>query len=73
MAAGFSESYIRLWNLKGGKLPGMRTDFDSDEIHDGTFYYSLYFFSPQQLPCARVPPTSGARRSTPTAVLLARC
>lgn len=37
MAAGFSESYIRLWNLKGGKLPGLRSDFDSDEITDGSF------------------------------------
>ncbi|KAK4693020.1 transcription initiation factor TFIID subunit 5, partial [Phenoliferia sp. Uapishka_3] len=36
MAAGFSESYIRLWNLKGGKLPGIRTDFDSDSVNDGT-------------------------------------
>ena len=35
MAAGFSESYIRLWNLKGGKLPGLRTDFDSDTVTDG--------------------------------------
>jgi transcription initiation factor TFIID subunit 5 len=35
MAAGFSESYIRLWSLKGGKLQGMRNDFDSDEVNDG--------------------------------------
>ncbi|KAL8283331.1 hypothetical protein RQP46_005741 [Phenoliferia psychrophenolica] len=34
MAAGFSESYIRLWNLKGGKLPGLRADFDSDTVTD---------------------------------------
>ena len=26
MAAGFSESYIRLWSLKGEKLRGMRND-----------------------------------------------
>lgn len=36
MAAGFSESYIRLWNLKGGKLAGVRNDFDSDTVTDGT-------------------------------------
>lgn len=26
MAAGFSESYIRLWSLKGEKLKGVRND-----------------------------------------------
>ena len=30
MAAGFSESYIRLWSLKGEKLKGMRNDKSSD-------------------------------------------
>jgi hypothetical protein len=35
MAAGFSESYIRIWSLKGAKLPAMRTDFDSDHIVTG--------------------------------------
>ena len=35
MAAGFSESYIRLWNLKGEKLRGMRSDFDANSIKDG--------------------------------------
>ncbi|KAI5474370.1 transcription initiation factor TFIID subunit 5 [Pseudohyphozyma bogoriensis] len=34
MAAGFLESYIRLWNLKGEKLPALRSDFDSDEVTD---------------------------------------
>lgn len=44
MAAGFSESYIRLWNLKGGKLTGIRTDFDSDDINDGSFKSILSSF-----------------------------
>jgi transcription initiation factor TFIID subunit 5 len=35
MAAGFAESYIRLWNLKGEKLKGMRSDFQSNSIRDG--------------------------------------
>jgi transcription initiation factor TFIID subunit 5 len=35
MAAGFAESYIRLWNLKGEKLKGMRSDFQSSSIRDG--------------------------------------
>ncbi|KAK4054652.1 Transcription initiation factor TFIID subunit 5 [Microbotryomycetes sp. JL221] len=34
MAAGFSESYIRIWSLKGEKLPTMRLDFDSDAVID---------------------------------------
>lgn len=34
MAVGFSESYIRLWNLKGEKLRGMRSDFDANAIRD---------------------------------------
>lgn len=38
MAAGFSESYIRLWSLKGEKLKGMRSDFSSSSIRDGKSY-----------------------------------
>ncbi|KAF9822104.1 hypothetical protein IEO21_00098 [Rhodonia placenta] len=34
MAAGFSESYIRLWSLKGEKLKGYRSDFQSSSIKD---------------------------------------
>lgn len=34
MAAGFSESYIRLWNLKGDKLRGLQNDFDPSSIND---------------------------------------
>lgn len=34
MAAGFAESYIRLWSLKGEKLKGMRSDFSSSSIRD---------------------------------------
>ena len=36
MAAGFGESYIRLWSLKGEKLRGMRSDFTPSSIKDGT-------------------------------------
>jgi transcription initiation factor TFIID subunit 5 len=35
MAAGFAESYIRLWSLKGEKLKGMRSDFQSSSVKDG--------------------------------------
>ncbi|KAF5375198.1 hypothetical protein D9758_000352 [Tetrapyrgos nigripes] len=34
MAAGFAESYIRLWSLKGEKLRGMRSDFSSNQVRD---------------------------------------
>ncbi|KIY64206.1 TFIID and SAGA subunit [Cylindrobasidium torrendii FP15055 ss-10] len=34
MAAGFAESYIRLWSLKGEKLRGMRSNFASGNIKD---------------------------------------
>ncbi|EMD42134.1 hypothetical protein CERSUDRAFT_147709 [Gelatoporia subvermispora B] len=36
MAAGFSESYIRLWSLKGEKLKGYRSDFQSSSIRDAS-------------------------------------
>ncbi|KAK7064284.1 TFIID and SAGA subunit [Favolaschia claudopus] len=36
MAAGFAESYIRLWSLKGEKLRGFRSDFSSTSIRDST-------------------------------------
>lgn len=36
MAAGFAESYIRLWSLKGEKLRGFRSDFQTSSIKDGT-------------------------------------
>jgi transcription initiation factor TFIID subunit 5 len=35
MAAGFAESYIRLWSLNGEKLKGLRSDFSSSAIKDG--------------------------------------
>lgn len=35
LATGFSESYIRLWNLKGEKLRGMRSDFQVTGVKDG--------------------------------------
>ena len=35
MAAGFAESYIRLWSLKGEKLRGMRSDFQPNSVKDG--------------------------------------
>ncbi|KIJ21816.1 hypothetical protein PAXINDRAFT_105345 [Paxillus involutus ATCC 200175] len=34
MAAGFSESYIRLWSLKGDKLKGLRNDISPDSVKD---------------------------------------
>ncbi|KAG7099138.1 hypothetical protein E1B28_001010 [Marasmius oreades] len=34
MAAGFSESYVRVWSLKGEKLRGMRSDFSASSIRD---------------------------------------
>lgn len=35
MAAGFAESYVRLWSLKGEKLKGLRSDFSSSAVKDG--------------------------------------
>lgn len=37
MAAGFAESYIRIWSLKGEKLRGLRSDFQSSSIRDCEF------------------------------------
>jgi transcription initiation factor TFIID subunit 5 len=37
MAAGSSESYVRLWSLKGEKLRGMRSDFQPSSIKDGQY------------------------------------
>lgn len=34
MAAGFSESYIRLFSLKQEKLRGLRSDFQESAIRD---------------------------------------
>ncbi|KAJ3550232.1 hypothetical protein NMY22_g588 [Coprinellus aureogranulatus] len=34
MAAGFAESYIRLWSLKGEKLRGFRSDFNTSSVKD---------------------------------------
>jgi transcription initiation factor TFIID subunit 5 len=42
MAAGFSESYIRLWSLKGEKLQGMRSDFAASNIRDGEMFKTLH-------------------------------
>lgn len=36
LAAGFTESYIRLWNIKGDRLKGMRSDFQLSSIKDCT-------------------------------------
>lgn len=41
IAAGFNESYIRLWNLKGEKLRGMRSDFDPADAKDGAYILSI--------------------------------
>ncbi len=34
MAAGFEESYIRLWNLKGEPLNGLQSEFQLNNIRD---------------------------------------
>ncbi|GJJ76979.1 transcription initiation factor TFIID subunit 5 [Entomortierella parvispora] len=34
MAAGFSESYVRIWSLKGEKLRGFRSNFNPARISD---------------------------------------
>ncbi|KAI0033426.1 TFIID and SAGA subunit [Vararia minispora EC-137] len=36
MAAGFEESYIRLWSLKGEPLNGMKSDFQVKPIRDSS-------------------------------------
>ncbi|GAA6062685.1 hypothetical protein JCM10212_002508 [Sporobolomyces blumeae] len=51
MAAGFSESYIRLWSLTGKGLKQLRTDLKGDEvgkIHDANDLKKLYLPSPPQ-------------------------
>ncbi|KDN43214.1 WD40 repeat-like protein [Tilletiaria anomala UBC 951] len=34
MAAGFEESYVQVWSLKGETLRGLRSDFDLSEVRD---------------------------------------
>ncbi|KAG8845780.1 Transcription initiation factor TFIID subunit 5, partial [Serendipita sp. 411] len=34
LAAGFQESYIRLWSTRGERLRALRTDFDISEVKD---------------------------------------
>lgn len=41
LAAGFSESYIRLWNLKGQPLNDVRSDFDPYSIKASSDLVSL--------------------------------
>lgn len=41
MAAGFAESYIRLWSLKKEKLKGMKSDFNLNNIQDRACFSSL--------------------------------
>jgi transcription initiation factor TFIID subunit 5 len=36
MAAGFEESYIRIWNLKGEPLKGLQSEFQLNNIRDCT-------------------------------------
>jgi transcription initiation factor TFIID subunit 5 len=43
MAAGFAESYIRLWSLKGEKLRGIRSDFSLSTVKDGKFLFNHDF------------------------------
>lgn len=35
MAAGFEESYVQVWSLKGEKLKGLRSDYELSSIKDG--------------------------------------
>jgi hypothetical protein len=39
MAVGFSESYIRLWSLKGEKLRALRNDFSEKNIKDSKSHF----------------------------------
>ncbi|GAA5922211.1 hypothetical protein JCM1841_000677 [Sporobolomyces salmonicolor] len=51
MAAGFGESYIRLWSLTGKGLKALRTDLKGDEvgkIHDANDLKNLYHPAPPQ-------------------------
>ncbi len=43
MAAGFAESYVRLWSLNGEKLRGYQSNFSSSNIRDGTSSTNLSF------------------------------
>jgi len=42
MAAGFEESYIRLWNLKGEPLNGLQSEFQLNNIRDCTLAISFF-------------------------------
>ena len=58
MAAGFSESYIRIWSLKGEKLRGFRNDFQPSSVKDGDLpifslghlFITLIIILPSELP-----------------------
>ncbi|KAI0001946.1 TFIID and SAGA subunit [Russula vinacea] len=41
MAAGFEESYIRLWNLKGEHLKGLQSEFHLNNVRDSSSLNSL--------------------------------
>ena len=42
MAAGFSESYVRLWSLNGEKLRGFRNNFNPAHINDCKWRHGTY-------------------------------
>lgn len=42
MATGFSDSSIKLWNLKGEKFRPMRSDFDPDKIQSCQFCEPIF-------------------------------
>ena len=42
MAAGFAESYIRLWSLKKEKLKGLRSDFSVNNITDRKKHFHTF-------------------------------
>jgi len=35
MAAGFEESYVQVWSLKGEPLRGLKENFEQSNIRDG--------------------------------------
>lgn len=41
MAAGFEESYIRIWSLKGESLNGLKSDFNANNIKDSSYTIPL--------------------------------
>lgn len=67
MAAGFEESYIRIWSLKGESLNGMKSDFNSNNIKDSTSKRAPFLKPPNQsltptYPDSLLPPKNSRKR-----------